>query len=657
MSESGGASGPQRSPDPGQRRSFLTARALCIGLVLAFVVAFTGTWLSMLVQGSNTGGGFFTNPLSHFVFFLIVGVFNVAVGAVNRSWALGRGELVTVFILMMLGNQSIKIAFYWAPLLSGPYYHASAENNWAQQIHPFLLDWILPNDGESIRAFYEGGSVHDEPGLWKVWIRPFVFWFPMLLAIHASMLCLMVILRRQWAERERLLYPLIQVAGSMIQDDERESLVKPFFRSPVMWLGFAVPFVIGSLQGLNAYFPDFPEVRTSTTLPLPGGVSIPLILSIVALSFFFLIKLEIAFSLWVFSLLNYLQRSVFNILGIGASPEPVLSAWNYGPPTVVHQSMGAMVVLVFGGLWVAREHLGDVLRKALFDARDVDDSDEIVSYRVAVIGAVASLAVMAVWLYLAGMPLLGVFALLFFSYVIFLALTRVVVEGGVAMLYTPLVPTDAALSALGTSCYGAYGIMALTYSRIWANDIFNFAMPHCANSLKLSEQVPGSRRPLFWTSLLAMMLGLVGATAMLLYLAYTYGAINMSRITFLWMTRYVYEYAATHIYQPVGPSWTGWLHTGIGGLAMAFLMAAQRFWVWWPLHPIGYPVSSVFSWMGYNAFLAWACKAVVLKYGGPRLYESIRPFFLGMIVGQFAIYGVFWVLDSFTGMVGNYLMQ
>jgi hypothetical protein len=57
--------------------------------------------------------------------------------------------------------------------------------------------------------------------------------------------------------------------------------------------------------------------------------------------------------------------------------------------------------------------------------------------------------------------------------------------------------------------------------------------------------------------------------------------------------------------------------------------------------------------MAFNAFLAWLLKGVVLKYGGPRLYRTVRPFFLGMILGQFAIYGVFWVIDSFTGMVGN----
>ena len=68
-------------------------------------------------------------------------------------------------------------------------------------------------------------------------------------------------------------------------------------------------------------------------------------------------------------------------------------------------------------------------------------------------------------------------------------------------------------------------------------------------------------------------------------------------------------------------------------------------------------MSSVFKWMGYNAFLAWTLKSIMLKYGGPSLYNWIRPMFLGMIIGQFAIYGVFWVIDSITGMTGNYLMQ
>ena len=640
-----------------EQSSVLTRRALFTGLFLALFIAILGPYYTLYVRGSNTGGGFYTNPMSHFFLFLIVGLFNVGLGAVRRTWAFNKAELVTIYILMTLGNQALSLAFYWGPILCGPYYYASGENDWVNQIHPYLPHWIAPYQLDGLQNFFEGSASGASDALWKIWIQPFVSWLPLLVAIHLATLCMMVLLRRQWAERERIIYPLVQVAGPMIQDDERSSLLKPFFRNPVMWCGFALPFAVGILQGLNAYFPYFPDVQLRTSLPLPGNVSMSIIMSFVALGFFFLINLEVVFSLWLFSLLNLVQKGIYNTLGIAHKAEPALSVWSYDLPSLVHQSMGAMIVLVLGGLWVAREHLWHVARRAFCNAADVDDSDEIISYRGAVVGLLVGVGVMAFWLWLSGIPPLGVFAFLFFVFIVFVALTRVVVEGGVAMLYTPLVAPDAALSALGTSFFGHSGIVGLTFTRIWANDIFNFAMPHCANGLKLSEQIQGSRRPLFWAMLLAILLGLIGAISMLLYLSYTYGAVNMSDRHFVWLAQYVFEYAAARIAAPLGPDWSGWLHTGIGGLVMGFLMVAQRQWVWWPLHPLGYPVSSVFSWMAFNAFLAWLLKCLILKYGGPRLYHAARPFFLGMILGQFAIYGVFWLIDPFTGMVGNYLMQ
>ena len=651
---------PTTATGPGPRgaaQGALTPRSLFIGLVLALGCGVAGPFFTLYIQGSNTGGGFYTNPLAHFLLFVMAGLVNILVGSFRRSWALGRGELVAIYILMTLGNQAVSMGHYWVPILSGPYYYATPENNWEELIHPHLADWLAPYQLDSLRGFFEGSRGQAAVAQWTAWIRPLLHWFPMLLALQAASLCLMVILRRQWVERERIIYPLVHVSQAMIQDDPRGSLVKPFFRNPMMWLGFAIPAIIGTLQGLHAYFPFFPELQLRTSVQVYHGVHLPLILSVVAIGFFFLIKLEVAFSLWIFTLLNILQEGIYTNLGFADSREPALSVWNYGLPSLVHQSMGAMILLVFGGLWVSREHLWNVARKAFAGAPDVDDSDEIISYRGAVLGLIASTAAMAFWLWRSGMPPLGILSLLFFAFVVYVALTRVIAEGGVAMLYAPLVPVDAALSALGTAQYGASGIVGLAVARIWANDIFNFAMPHCANGLKLSEEIAGRKRPLFWSMLAAILIGLVGCSAMVLYLGYTYGAINMSRPHFIWLTNYVYDFAAARIETPSGADWPGWLHTGAGGLVMGLMMVAQRLWAWWPLHPIGYPVSSVFSWMGFNAFLAWLLKSVVLKYGGPNAYGTIRPLFLGMIIGQFAMYGLFWILDPITGMVGNRLMQ
>ena len=102
----------------------------------------------------------------------------------------------------------------------------------------------------------------------------------------------------------------------------------------------------------------------------------------------------------------------------------------YTDPIIIHQAMGGMIVLVLGSLWVGRRHLGNVLRKALGRAPEVEDGDEIASYSVAVWGAVVSFLVMGVWLWQSGIPLPFVPLLLFGAFVGFMTIARVVAQGG-----------------------------------------------------------------------------------------------------------------------------------------------------------------------------------------------------------------------------------
>ena len=335
--------------------------------------------------------------------------------------------------------------------------------------------------------------------------------------------------------------------------------------------------------------------------------------------------------------------------------EPAVSVWSYGMHSLVHQSMGASIVLVLGGLWVGREHLRRVFRKAFAGAPDVDDSDEILSYRSAVFGLLSGLAVMVYWMTAIGVSLFGTLVVLFFAFIVYITLTRVIVEGGVAVIYAPLVAPDAAISAAGTSVFGGAGLVGLGFVRVFANDLLNFTMPHAANGLKLAEQIAGRRRLLFWAMLAAILAGIAGSLWALLQLAYTHGAVNLRPPHFVWFPNYTGDYVTALMKTPTGPDAMGWLHTGIGSVIMGGLLLARRFWSWWPLHPIGFPISSALNWIAFNAFLAWAIKAPVLRYGGVGLYMKTRPLFLGMILGQFAIYGVFWILDAYTGMIGNYL--
>ena len=57
-----------------------------------------------------------------------------------------------------------------------------------------------------------------------------------------------------------------------------------------------------------------------------------------------------------------------------------------------------------------------------------------------------------------------------------------------------------------------------------------------------------------------------------------------------------------------------------------------------PIHPLGWAVSQMMltRHMWFSVFLVWLVKAVLIRYGGPRLLSAVRPFFLGLILGQFA---------------------
>ena len=220
------------------------------------------------------------------------------------------------------------------------------------------------------------------------------------------MVSIVVILRKQWIENERLVFPLVQLPIAMLQDDPRQSgVLNAFFKNPLMWIGFAIPAVIQSVSGLHHYYPYFPRIVLDNYIPLfRDTIQIPLRLSFQMVGFSYFVNRDVAFGLCFFFLLNTVQQGIFNVLGV-QKVDPVLGAYsNYTGSIVVHQGFGAIITLVLYGLWNARDHLRDVCRKAFRGAPSVDDSGEILSYRTAMLLLIASLTFMGVWIWQSGLP-------------------------------------------------------------------------------------------------------------------------------------------------------------------------------------------------------------------------------------------------------------
>ena len=613
----------------------------------------------MIIRGSYMALNVST-PIAFFLLFVLVGGVNVILRLISADLALRPAELVTVYTMMIVAATVPTKGFTeaWLPKIIGPYYYATPENEWATWIHPHIKEWMAPQNPKMVQFFFEGLPLGTAIP-WGIWIVPLLYWSSFFLVLCFVMICISVILHRQWTHNERLIYPLMQVPLEMIKEDQNGSLVNPFFKNTAMWIGFAIPCILISINGFHAYYPSVPAIELATILSaFRNTVSIPIHLSFSMIGFSYLTSLDIALGILVFYFLITLEEGIFNILGI-ANTE-ILDVYATSSPIIAHQGMGAVFVLVLSSLWVARGHLRNVFNKAFKSDPQIDDSQEMLSYRTAVFGSIIGLTLMGFWLYKGGLPAWLVPVFLFAALALFIALTRIVAEAGLAAIRAPLTPVSFLVSGFGSSAIGSAGLVYLGLSFSWAVNFRTFVMASAANALKLSDEVGlvESKRPLFWAIMLALIMSLLSSIWVILVLCYTHGGINLNQWFFLGGAYTPFEFVAPLITTPTAPNVAGWIWTAIGGGLMALLMFVRQQFLWWPLHPLGFVIST--TWMAqfvwFSVFLGWLVKFVILRYGGPALYLTSRPFFLGLVLGHFSAAGFWLIVDLCTGMTDNALM-
>lgn len=627
---------------PRDMRSAVTARSVGIGLLMVVFVNFWILYSLYLIRASWLQVTHF--PMGLFVPFMLLALFvNPALRALRHGWGLSRSEILVVVAMGLTGAMIPGFSLMTTLLgtISVPYYLATPENQWSAFFHIHMPDWIAPsNRGGTMRMLFEGLPSKDAPIPVGAWAGPLSWWMALVGAFAFASMCMMVILRRQWVEYERLVYPLAQVAADMAGDAREGGLFPGFMRTRAFKFGFGAATLVMTWNMMSHFAPGFPEIPLGIpsrwTTFFKGFPPLHTTINFYTIGFAYLANLDVLFSIWFFHFMAMWEVFAFGRLGVGGISGGAAVSW---------QSIGALCTLVVWGLWTARKHLRQVLRGALRPSGD--DADEILSYRTAVSGAALSLVFIIAWFYNSGMGLLLSTVLVLLFFITYLGIARVVAQSGLLYVSSPMFPQTAILRTVGPAAIPGRAMTALAFSFALRNDGRGLFMPALAHVAKIGDLIGGNRRRLG----LAVALGLVGAVAtsvgLTLYWGYTIGAYNFGSIALLRRTVPTFNSFVSMMSSPdpVKPEVFGYFGAGcIAMLALTFL----RYRVpWWPLHPLGLAV----TWSGMtvhsvlSVFLAWSVKAIVLKAGGVFLYRRSIPFFLGLMVGYALNVGISFVLD------------
>lgn len=590
-----------------------------------------------------------------FLFFVLVFLGNTLLRAASRNAALTRPELLVVYAMLIVcaSITTMGLGAQLLPIMGAPAHFASPENRWSELILPYLPKWLTP-DAEAVRGFFMGLR-QGESIPWGAWIRPLLGWLIFLIPAYFVMIAIVVILRKQWVHREHLIFPLTVLPVAMSEPPEGNRILSPFFRNRGMWIGFLIVFLLTSANALHSYWDFVPTVQLFDDVKIFRNTTTLIIrLSFPVLAFTFLISTNLSFSLWFFNLVFLCISGVFNMAGVRLDENLGI----YGTPNRIfaYIGMGALIAFVLAGLYNGREHLKGVFAKALGRRGGTDDSDEIMSYKTAVWGMVASVAVMWVWLSIVGLHPGIVPLYLVLAYIVFLGLTRIVSEGGLPTIVAAMIAPSVLTSMLGVNLIGASGMMALALMYVWCADVRIFPMAECAQGLKLAETCqPAKRRGILWAIVTALVISFVVSMIVSLVLSYKYGGITLNSWFFSGGPSAPFKLMADKMANPSPPSMPGYFLMAAGAAVTVALVFLRAVFPWFALHPIGFAVGGVWltNQLWFSIFLAWLFKTLILRYGGPMVYKKVVPFFLGLVLGQYTAAAFWFVVDLCTGQTNN----
>jgi hypothetical protein len=255
---------------------------------------------------------------------------------------------------------------------------------------------------------------------------------------------------------------------------------------------------------------------------------------------------------------------------------------------------------------------------------------------------------MVFWLAQGGMSL-PLSVLLVASWFLFYAgFAKIVAMTGLVFVESPALGTSSlALAPPDSLSPGSIAVRQLVSSTYQNGKCF--AMPGATHAARLAAPLGDRARTVGTTVVLTFLAALVAAVVSTIYLGYQDGAFNFGS--------YMFRVAAPRYYDGIVSSIRDFgqethyglrmAYTVFGAGAVALLTLLNYRFTWWPLHPIGFTVVTMYSTRTaiLSVFVAWLIKTIILRVGGISLYRRAAPFFVGMVVGYTSALAVSMAVD------------
>jgi hypothetical protein len=563
----------------------------------------------------------------------------VALNALFRRkrphWVFHPGELIIIYVAVALSAGLSGGVWNWggnlAPSIAYPIWLAGPANRWAEIMWPYLPPGLVVTNRDALQGFFLGSSSPYQRDILLAWLQPAFWWTAWLTTTLWVTLCVSVIVRRRWADEEKLPFPMTALPLQLT--DPSESI----FRTSAWWIGIVVSVSMGLLGLLNSFVPSVPTIPTYVDIgaflnnnrPWDAIRTTSLTWGPWALGLTYLMPVDLTFSLIVFNLLWRAEYVFSRMQGW------LTGAWG-GFPYGDQQVIGAYLALMFSVLYLDRQYLKQVFRKAVGLPSHLDDRGEAFSYRTAVFGALAGLGFLWWFFSRSGMSpaIIGAFLASFFLMVMAMVRMRAHIGPPSHWMYGTM-PEFILTQFPGARAIGPGGLGLIAMMRPFMYEQDTQPSPYQLEALRMADRVNARPNHMAWV--LAAVIPFIMLTYFWanLHVGYHFGLGAKADSDMTFVCRQGADKLDEWLRTPGGPNWSGVESIGIGFVITALLMYIKLRAPLWPLHPLAFPLA--FSWtidsMLPAIVITWTFKVLLLRYGGLRAHRRALPFFLALLAG------------------------